>query len=215
MKIVFFSLFMFVLTSCQLVPSTTVTPTMNAFDEAFKVNDNCPHICWLGINPGVTTEAEAKKLVSNSKKFDQTQSYASDTGIRTYWFSGKWSIVTVAFDDGLVEQLSFEDLPYSIGNFINILGEPEKINIARSIAFENSPEHIEYRVYYLSRKIIIEVSSGSDNGPSPEDRIKLLMLNVDADAADIPFWLSDGNKDRQEWLGYGHLKDYLPIQTMP
>jgi hypothetical protein len=217
MKKFIIGLFLLLLTSCQQVPSTIASPTM----KAFEVNDNCPHICWLGINPGVSTEAEAKRLLSNSKEFDETQSYPEEmniNGIRTYWFSGKGRtypvIVSVAFENGLVTELNFLNMPYSVQDFINILGEPEKISIQHEVPPDNAA-YIEYVIYYPSRKIIAWVFPGSDNGPSPEDHIYMLILNIDIEAADIPFWLANSNKNQQPWLGYGHLKDYLPEVDSP
>ena len=97
-----------------------------------------------------------------------------------------------------------------MNNFIRLVGEPDEIYI--NLATAPGATYIQYMTYYDTERIMIAVSPGSRNGPDPNDLVYALFLNTEFDRANL---LAEG-ENFQPWLGYGHLKDYLPgVQTPP
>ncbi len=213
MKEFIFVLFLLLLTSCQPVPSTIAPPRI----DGFEFNDNCPHMCWLGINPGTTTEAELRKMLSDPARFRETMPLVDKAGIQIVWFSGEGKsnpvMMTIRLINGAVGQISFFNMTrYSLQDFLNTLGEPKSISIRYA---PGDAIYIEYAIYYPSQKMMIWNTSSTGHGPEPEDTIEYLMLNIEMNDDNIPRQLSDLNKSQQPWLGYGHLNDYLPGQQVP
>src|SRR5687767_313333 len=110
-------LLLFLLAGCTAAP---VTPTQElhalptqdwsgyqASMDAFQVGETCPQMCWLGINPGVTTAAEAETLLKASDQVDQAALTVAETGIQATWFTETTktlrSNVYVYLEQGLVK----------------------------------------------------------------------------------------------------------------
>lgn len=184
--------------------------------EAFVYDKHCPHVCWFGINPGITTIDEARSLLRSSNQINQ-KSYSDDeTGFSVEWRTGQLPTrVGVYGENGIVKRISFgvSTFPLTVNGIINLLGEPEQI----SITWEQAPDDnccISYVIYYPTQKSAIWVMPGNHNGPDPNDRIGL-VLNIELDEADAPRWLSDSKDSFQPWLGYGHLAEYVPTREAP
>jgi len=186
--------------------------------EAFDASEKCPYICWLGINPGMTSAEQAHDLLRASDQIDQKTFHVSKEGIGTIWFTEKskriYSSVGITFANGLVKSVSFDNLRlFKMGDFINLIGEPDEI----SIRVDRAPdaEYISYMVYYGKRKTIIWVLTGSNTGPEPTDPIQMLIISTNLETPRSPNWLADFDNQRQRWLGYGHVEDYLPGVATP
>jgi hypothetical protein len=203
-----------IITGCKLLPnsetSTAVPPSMSAFE----FSNRCSHVCWLGINPTRTTAIEAKSLIASSNQIDKKSLEISDAGISAVWLIEKTdtfkSYVRIQFHEGLVTGIGFSLLPFTMNDFISQLGQPDKI----SIWAEQGPDgsYVSYAVYYLMQKTRLYVTSGDWNSPDPFDTIYNLDLNVDFKNNG---YLVPIKGIVQPWLGYGHIKDYLPGVEIP
>ena len=215
-KITLLILLLVFITGCQLVP----TGLINGFPKGdFDVKKQCPHVCWLGINPGKTTIEQAKSIISISNQIDQSNTQISGDSITAYWIWGEMkddpSEAYIQFESGIVKTISLGPLPYKMQDFINLLGEPDNIiawDLERADGYE-----IGYQVYFQAQNIVIQVMAGGENGnwngPDPNDNVFAIWLNTELknDVAPPRFGII------RPWLGYGHIKDYLPggIQYPP
>lgn len=179
----------------------------------FVYDDNCPRLCWLGINPGITTVKEAQELVNSSSAIDKNRLQFSDKSILTDWFTGRPrafpSTVNIEFEGELVKSISFGQLPYKMDEVIDLLGQPDEISIR--LVLVPDAEYIEYFVYYHSSKTLVHVLPGTQNGPDPVDTVSGLFLNSEFNQDILP----TGSGTIQPWIGYGHLKDYIPEMQTP
>ncbi len=167
--------------------------------DAFESNEQCPHMCWLGINPGVTTPEEAKTLLSASDQFKPNME-VTDTGIVAKWYTDKAkklvSPVYVRFDKGLVQSIAFNEMaPFTLKDFVVLIGEPDGINIDMNIYGDIM--EMPYGAYYFSRDILLG-SLSADTGINPNDPITTVVMNVPYNKAIF-----------RAWVGYGHLADYF------
>lgn|GEM_PF-2084742 len=191
--------------------SPPFSPTWSMVEDLrhhLALDEQCPHICWAGINPGVTSAQEARAWLgtTQTEKYETSQ---SDT------------LVTVHFEKGLVKSISFER-PYphgTLGDYIQLLGTPDEIRI--TLWADQHCRNIAYLLYFSSRKTVLEIPSGIWTGPDPRDYwVYRMILNAEFDEAFLqsqPAYASYYNQfsERQPWLGYGHLSDYLPGDELP
>jgi hypothetical protein len=167
----------------------------------------------LGIKPGTTTYNEVKQIVNSSKAFDKEYLQLFDDRISTLWSPGRSraypSGVTIWFEGELVKSISFHGTPYTVQEFIDLLGEPDEISI--SLALAPDAKFLHYFVFFASSKTLIEVyPTFQDTGPDPRDRVFDLLLNTEFNEETVP----EGSGSIQPWLGYGHIEEYLPrIET--
>ena len=115
------------------------------------------------------------------------------------------------------EMLSVTILALKVENFYQLFGAPDEIKIG-IYPTQHCPA-IPYLLYYASKKLIIEVGNGSWNGPSSEDWVDSVTINSNFDnvwlqSRPFPAIYDNQLSNRQPWLGYGHLKDYLPEQNL-
>jgi hypothetical protein len=185
---------------------------------AFDVSEKCPHVCWLGINPGVTSAEQAHVLLRASGQINQKVFHASEDGIETNWFLEKERIyyagVGIGSVNERVESITLSDLaPLTMNDLVSLFGEPDEISIRVEQGAE--AEFVSYMVYYTKKKIMIWVMPAGNTGPEPTDwHIQLLVLSAELKALS-PSWLPDFDHYRQPWLGYGHFNDYLPGEATP
>ena len=148
MKKVFLA-FCLLLTSCSLdlssPPTQGIQESYPPLLEAFESNEQCPNICWLGIHPGTTTAEQAILAIRNLEQFSEEFIEQTDRNIQAYWFTENTktlgSHVTVNFSDkGIVESLSMGPLtPFTVGDFVNLLGEPDEISLSVKEDLVTSP----------------------------------------------------------------------------
>ncbi len=176
-------LLLFLLAGCQfVVPSSdqvnkqATPPAMKSFEYSAE----CPHVCWLGINPGVTTAENAKALLADSLQINQAFLQVSKNEIFAVWLAGENntypSNIDVQISAGIVQSISIGAMPFTMNDFINLLGEPTEINIRLMHAADSI--YVEYEVYYSKQRIDIQVSPASRSGPEPTDPISGLWLNT-------------------------------------
>lgn len=168
--------------------------------EAFRVGAECLHLCWLGINPRVTTAAEAYKLLKASDQIDQKTLQATETGIVAKWFTEKTkkldSSVYVYLEKDLVKSISFDRFaPFKIKDFMDLLGDPFAVNIDMEVT--GNVMYMPYEAYYSSQLVLVG-SEAADAGPNSNDGLVSLSLNIKYD-----------DKIFRPWVGYGHLKEYF------
>jgi len=195
------------LIGCKSMPANLITNNFSPSSiESFQFNESCPHGCWLGINPGTTTAAKAKAILQASNQIDK-QSYLVDPdGFVTSWqpenFMNATCTVGVHFEKGVVDTLYVTNVPSTVNDFVRILGQPDLIRIKVQRAIVDS---VAYAIYFSSRKVMIGVLQADWTGPAPSD-MGTVWLNVESDLSTPPVdWGIS-----QPWLGYGHIKDYLP-----
>lgn len=206
MKKVFLGLLLLLLTSCR-----SFSPI-----EAFDVSENCPHVCWLGINPGVTTSTEATTIINKSNQIRQKSIIENKTGIQAGWFTTNSfpNRIGIYFKNDLVKQISVSNIhPLSVGDLVEILGKPDEIGININKAADST--YVDYILFYSSRQSAIFAFTISNNGPDPTDGIDFLILTDELNREDSPKWLIEKYQIRQPWLGFGHLRDYFPGQDIP
>lgn len=199
------NLFVILLTGCQFFNNEKAV-------DAFNVNEKCPHICWLGLNPEKTTVEEAKRILNASDQIDHKQTEISETGIYTNWLgvSGTFSIpINIVFENDRVKTISLGELPVTVNDFIELLGQPDKISILNMNGADEA--NTPYVIYYQAQNTMIISSGNLQIGPEPDNVISNLTLNTYIDVSSSPpEWAVF-----QPWLGYGHLKDYLPELKSP
>jgi hypothetical protein len=204
------------LTSCIPAPASPspvfTSPPPIPVTSSFAYNQDCPHVCWLGINPGTTTTDEAKALLRASDQIDHKWDQISNTGIVTIWYPDRFktfpSTVGVHFEKDLVKSIYITNLPFTVNDFLKLLGEPDQIRISVQKA---EVDYVQYAVYFSLRKVMIDVYPASWIGPNPTDTNFTLTLNVEFND---PSLLAEWGEN-QPWLGYSHLKDYLPGVQIP
>lgn len=207
------------LTSCTSTPASpppvSKSPPPIPISSSFAYNQECPHVCWLGINPGATTSKEAEELLHASNQIDQI-SY-SDNGIWAKWNTGDPnqlpSRVGMSIENGTVKIISFSPFPLKIGEFVGMMRAPDEISIKQSMKTEGV--FTEYIVYYMSMRAILYISVPIADGPSANDIIDILMINISPEDSEIPKWVLDQQTLRQPWLGFGHLEEYLKNRPSP
>jgi hypothetical protein len=208
------SFFLVLLTACQTMLPMSDDQVRKFFPpsmEVFEFSNRCPHICWLGINPGLTTAGVAVAILRASNQIDPKRLQVSDASISAVWFAGRVKTypcnVKVRLERGLVTSITYDRLPFTLYDFVDLVGEPNEINIGLQTGPDQA--YIQYWVYYLEKKIFIAVSPGSRNGPDPSDRVGALILNLELDKSNYLYG------DIQPWLGYHHLQDYMPGTEIP
>lgn len=213
-KIVF--LFILLLTCCAPASSKLIatpdwskahskpTADLSGYElnvQVFDGSEKCPHMCWLGINPGVTTADEAAALVKASDQVEPNMEI-TDTGIVAKWHTEKTKKLTASVyvrfdpDQHVVKSIAITDMsPFRLKDIILLIGEPSGINIDMNIY--GDVMEMPYGAYYFTRDVLIGAES-ADQGLHPNDPVTSLILNVAY------------NKDIfRPWVGYGHLAEYF------
>jgi hypothetical protein len=187
----------------SLTSHSLPTPDLSGYQpsiEAFQAGAACPHLCWLGINPGVTSAQEAYTLLKASEQVDQETLKATETGITLKWFTEKTraldSAVYLYLENDLVKSISFDGFsPFTVQDMTALLGEPEWILIEMEVY--DDIMYMPYSLYYTS-KIVKLAGDSADTGPHPNDPLVTLTMNVEY-----------STKYFRPWVGYGHLKEYF------
>lgn len=204
MKKIVLGLLLLLLTGCQ--PSSPI--------EAFDISENCPHVCWLGINPGTTTATNAIKILNKSSHIEQKSITGDEkTGIQAEWYAVRnfSNSIGISFKDDIVTQIYVSNVyPLSMGDLVKYLGEPDGISVKLNIVAD--AVYVDYILFYSLRQSAILAFTINNNGPDPADKIDWIVLATDLSKSN---WLGDSYADRQPWLGFGHLKEYFPGQDIP
>jgi hypothetical protein len=177
-------------------------------------NNQCLTLCWMGINPGITTFDEAKTILTASDQIDQKWLNVTNSKIyAAVWYTEPTHEITgnvgLTFENGVVKTISLTNPPFTMKNIIDLIGEPDKISYFVLDTPDGPGKMLYYAVYFTPRKIMI-FSGGGWNGPQPDDSMKWLRINTEFDSA---FHQEIGVI--QPWRGYGHIKDYLPDVEIP
>jgi hypothetical protein len=170
------------------------------FIESFQAGADCPHLCWLGIKPGVTTATDAYNLLKASDQVKQETLQATETGITLNWVTEKTraldSSVYLYIQDNVVKSISFDRFsPFKVQDFTNLLGDPSGVTIDMEV--NGDIMYMPYSLYYAANVVKLG-SEAADKGPHPNDGLVTLIMNVPYDA-----------KYFKPWVGYGHLKEYF------
>ncbi len=190
-------------------PTPVISPTplsMETLRSYLGIDERCSHVCWSGINPGVTSADKARMILGTT----QTEKYETTQGYDTH--------ISVYFEKDLVKSIYFEGLAdpiHTLRNYIQLLGKPDEIRSAVWGVYHC--DSLAYLLYFSSRKTTLEIINGGSNGPNPEDWVFEVALNVEYDDAVLQLRAGkvydDKLSERQPWLGYGHFQDYLPGQA--
>ncbi len=198
--------------------------------EAFEFSQNCPSGCFLGMKPLATTLTEANHILQNSPDIDQkTISILHDGGLiltenpddaaiqqmkngdilQAVWLPiqkkdfGLYAHITVV--DDRIDKIDAQLLSTTMQNFVNILGEPDKIQVHG----EQPPDAdywISYSVFFSKWKVQLHVFVAGINGPKPDDEIYYVILNQNINEADWYEW--DGYKNMRVYMTNEQLADY-------
>jgi hypothetical protein len=203
----------FMLVGCDTMTKINRVDSLPPIRDVLDASETCPHLCWLGINPSTTTTEQAKTLIGNSNSLDQQWTKISNTDIFAIWFVGgsKSSTCTVSIqlEKGFVQSISMGPMLYTVGDIVELLGQPDQIAMAQLVAPDQP--FFTYALYYDKRRITVDVHTTSTKGPQPSDKGYNLWLNVEFYAVTHP---EQWGKP-QPWLGYGHLREYLPGVEIP
>jgi hypothetical protein len=195
-------------------PLATAEKAASLSINTLQFNEDCPHLCWIGINPGVTTYQEAKTILSTSNQIDQKWLDISPSEINaaiwhldsTNTYNGN---AAITFENGVVKNIILGNSHIRIMDLINLLGEPDKISYKVLDTPDGPGKILFYAVYFSSHKVMI-YSGGGWGGPDSNDPIKGLVLNTEINTSILPWYTPI-----QPWLGYGHIKEYLPDVDIP
>lgn len=196
-------LFLYSLTSCMT----------NAPAPPFEFNSSCPHGCWLGVHPGITTIEQADSLLSASKQISIIDT--EDNGnLRVEWQTDQMGEelahirVGLSVQNGVVENINFYFPKFvTIQQFIDLLDEPDEISIIKHDAAEMT--FFEYILYYDQEKVLIFSDTNDLNEPKTTDSLGIVYLNLDEENSDLPQWFLNHKNLRQTWLGFGKIDEYL------
>jgi len=213
-------LILLLLASCVKV-FPDVNESLIPLEEAFVFNENCPHLCWMNINPETTTIKEAIALLRNSDQIDWESIEETEGSVYVKWFNrrNKKGYVSVLIRSGsensIVQSIRFDQLyPYNVDGFTKLLGEPDDISI--SLNEMDGIRSVNYALYYSSSKTFLYINNNAiTTGPNSEHTIGYSYLNIDIQNNDFPQWAIDNYNNQQPWLGYGHLEEYLPGVEIP
>ncbi len=201
LNITFVCLCLFLLVGCTSTPVTS----------PFVYNEQCPHLCWLNINPGITTMDEAQELLSNSRQISDI--VKDEKGISIEWRNkqmGKGTTdayVGIVGENRLVSTVNFLfSGNITVKNFIDLLGEPDEISVIKDIT---EVIYVEYVLYYRKANILIYATDWDLTGPKMSDPVGMVYLNLNLNSSDIPSWVIHHQNLRQPWLGFGKMDEYL------
>jgi hypothetical protein len=210
-NLLFFCLLL--LTSCATISHTGSIDSVPPIRDVLDTREACPHLCWLGINPGATATGQAKTLIGNSNSIDQQWTRVSDSDLFARWFVGgsrsSTCTIGIQLEKGVVQSISLGPMPYTVGDMVEIIGQPDQIAITQLTAPDQP--YFTYALYYVNRRVTVDVHTTSTNGPQPTDKGYDLWLNAEFYAVTHP---QEWGKP-QSWLGYGHIQEYLPGLQIP
>jgi len=224
MKRIIYLVFLF-LTGCvqarvSPLPVRTSLPPSAPMTSAFTFTQECPHLCWLGINPGVTTAEEALALLASSSQIGKDSFEKNEAGIEVEWHTEQMvahpTSVGIVLENGIVSRIIFSfPATVKMQEFIELMEEPDEISIWKDQTVEANC-CISYVVYYLSVRALIFAYAPTieGNGPNIVDSINILCLNTAPDDPNAPRQVVEHKDLRQPWLGFGHLEEYL-LRTIP
>jgi hypothetical protein len=207
-----------------LEPSVTTTPrsTLSAIElENYFGTPSCPWPCWQGITPGITTSSEALQSIKHSPMVEakSIKVEGSTTGSgRADWH---WKMSdqqpeaagNMEWKNGIIRSVGLGGYPsISIGQIIQRLGPPEKIDVIDCTEVVEGPQWFCGALYYAARGIDVHISwersrDGSAVPIMPDDPIDFVEL---FEPSTIEQWiLSSGlnpqTHDLRDWKGYGDL----------
>jgi len=212
-------IFAFLLFGCSHdLPQETVSPL--PLTDFFEFSEICPSICFMGISPGKTALEEVAPLLQASDQFSVPTSRKDKYDIWTKWFLvpstpiSSWVNILINPQDNLVQSIRFISIdPYRVKDFIGLLGEPDEI----SVSFEEPADarYIRYTLFYPKMNVMVFINTTGFTGPKAEDKVKELYVNVPVDEEHVQSWIINDYNNRQPWLGYGHIEEYLPGRKLP
>jgi hypothetical protein len=172
----------------------------------------------MEIQPGVTTRKEAWEFLQSSEQVDQKSIRSNESGFGFSWFVDRqkkfYYKVGIGTENDVVSALSFQLLKnIALGDLIAVFGEPSEISIADS----DAPDaiYLYYILYYPEIQVMIDVHNYDYSGPQANDFPRFLGINLEFDGDKLPNWQGGKYADRQPWLGYGHIEEYLPGVILP
>ena len=207
--------------------------------EAFEFTANCPNGCFLGIKPLVTTAVEALHILQHSPDIDYSTIYilyddgmkleknVTDSSLKFLENGGtleavwaptndkQWGAdVYIGATNGIVDSVSASPIAKTIGDFENVLGQPDKIRVYgfmppdTSIGPDGTPLPIHYEIcyslyYFKWRALVTNPCSATINGPNPADGVDFVKLNAE---------FKDG--EYMPWQGYGNMKRYMTPEVL-
>jgi len=163
----------------------------------------CDQICWFGIQVGTTSRAQALEIIGKEAWIDQATLEASDDTIKVSWFVETTkeyrSYTQLNLDAGIVDSVEITGLmPFTTGDFINLLGEPDEIGIT-AWKGGRGESLTSYVLYYRTRGLELYVAVGSGDGPQAKDFVSMVGTDL----------IFQGETKQQLWSGYGQLDKYL------
>ena len=196
------------LVGCDTMTKINRVVSLPSIRDVLDARESCPHLCWLGIDPGTTTKQQARVLIENSNSTDKQWTEISDASIEARWLIGGLRSfdcsVGIQLENNVAESIALGPMPYAVRDIVDLLGQPDQIAMAQLVAPDQP--FFTYALYYAKRRITVDVHTTNTKGPEPGDAGFNLWLNVDFYAAKHP---EQWGKP-QPWLGYGHLREYLP-----
>jgi hypothetical protein len=164
---------------------------------------------------------EATTLLLASDQIDHESIQNTEYGIAVKWYKGATNssytwVRIYASDNGIdVKSIIIGRLfPYTVKDIIDFLGEPDEI----FIVIRNAPHgrYLDYALHYPSLNTFFYTGNrGKIIGPDPDDYIENMYLDTNLDDENLEPWIIIDNGNRQPWLGYGHLDEYLPNVKLP
>jgi len=185
----------------------------------FEFNGACPQTCFMGIMPGITKRENVSTLLSTSDQFSVPVFRKEENDFIVQWYLipstqvSTWVNISINPQDDLVQSIIFKSIdPYRINDFAGLLGEPDEIS-----AFVEEPadaRYISYSLYYSKINVLLYIQTDRFTGHQKDDVVDQLYINAPMDEEHVPPWIVTHYNNRQPWLGYGHLEEYIPgIET--
>ncbi len=185
-------------------PALNIRKTLTPSLDTFQINDTCPHICWLGINPGITSREEALHLIRSSDQFVQQFTRQSDDAIEARWYTETTkdykATIYIALSNDTVKSITISHIePFTVDDFVRLLGTPTGVLFRFGKYPYEGGEYTLYSLYYSSFNAVLTVKFPEVHEPKPDDFVDILELNPDLDSQSF-----------QPWIGYRSLEEYFP-----
>ncbi len=195
------------LLGCSKKPTYQYDP--NTYIRKTLISDKCANPCWLGIEPGATSNVEHIKEVlaqfyGNENVFIPPKaSQTVDWSIKNTTFPQR-GVIALNQDKRVVyTQVFFDENRITIDNLISAIGEPEYVLL---IGY-NSPQGFQcnaiWGVLYLQKGLEIMTDQTTKSAFKRSQIIDYIGIEVPSTLNDKHWWSDPTLAKTAKWKGYG------------
>jgi hypothetical protein len=174
------------------------------FMETFTFNDSCPNVCFFGINTNITTRDEAMSILSGVSSIDKTSIAIKENQIFAIWYPENNkedpSLIYIGLDDNKLTQINISQVVMTVGDFTDIIGEPDFIAVFNN-KYPEVGDQLMYALYFTKWKL--DIDSGPDKKVGPQKTDRLFSITINSNIINMIKF--------QPWKGYGNINEYMKL----